>query len=134
MLRRVLATLLASVLLLGSLHGPGAEVSAKPISTQSGRSVGGSFSDVLLPGGSATFTAQNWLQTTGASGYIVYCATSSQLYADSALYPYQYVVTSGATLSKVIGSVAAGTYYVRIAAYAGSIVYDLGPEIAYAAS
>jgi len=134
MLRRAFLALPASVLLLGAMHGPAWEVSAKPLGAQSGRLASGSFADVPLPSGSASFTAQNWLQVTGASGYIVYCATSSQLYPDSSLYPYQYVVTSGATLSKAVGSVAAGTYYVRIAAYAGSLIYDLGPEIVYVAS
>ncbi len=95
---------------------------------------GGGFSDTPLPSGALGFTAQNWLEQAGADGYIVYCATSSQLFPDSALYPYQYVVNSGATLSKAVTGVAAGTYYVRVAAYAGSIIYDLGPEVPYTAA
>ncbi len=131
------AILCALTLCLLAQFAPVEQAQAKSVRAIGARSVGGGgggFSDVPLPSGALGFTAQNWLEVAGASGYIVYCTTSSQLYPDSALYAYQYVVTSGATLSKAVTGVAAGTYYCRVAAYAGSIIYDLGPEVLYTAA
>lgn len=83
-----------------------------------------------LPAGSLSFTV-TWDQVSGASGYVVYVATSSQAAADPSLYAYRYIVGSGSTVSLVIGSVQSGTKYVRVAAHDGTWIGELSVETTY---
>ena len=90
---------------------------------------GGGFGEIPLPSGALSFTV-NWEDTTGESGYLIYCSTSTQAFPDSSLYAYQYLAAANAT-SLTISGVASGTKYVRVAAYEGTTVGDLSMEIEY---
>lgn len=98
-----------------------------------GRSGGGSGdipSANALPSGALSFTV-TWDAVDGASGYVVYAATSTQSTPDPSLYAYRYLVSGGSTVSLVVGSVASGTKYVRVAAHDGTWVGDLSHEVTY---
>lgn len=79
-----------------------------------------------LPAGSLSFTVA-WDAVSGASGYVVYVATSAQAFADPSLYTYRYLVSGGSSTSTVISSVQSGTKYVRVAAHDGTWVAELSP-------
>lgn len=83
-----------------------------------------------LPSGSLSFTV-TWDAADGASGYVVYVATSTQTFADASLYTYRYIVSGGSTTSLLVSSVQSGTKYVRVAAHDGTWVGELSVEVTY---
>jgi hypothetical protein len=88
----------------------------------------GDFPNITAPSGSASFTV-DWDAEEGADGYLVYVSTTTQTFADESLYAYRYKASGQATEQLVISSVAAGTYYVRVAAYIGTTVLGLSFEV-----
>lgn len=93
---------------------------------------GGGPTEAPLPGGAASLSVA-WDDMAGESGYVVYLSTSSQLFGDPGLYAYRYLAAANAT-SRTVTSIAAGTYYVRVAGYEGSVVGELSHEITVTAA